>query len=161
MRHQYDVLDCSFLLPKFRQLRHLFPQVENSAHATQDLITQLRTICDSVLHTYLSRVADTAEKQRRLHVSFTAVDGKWGMFGDLDRFLENLHKFKVFDFSVFQPDLSVLLVTMSGSSDLSDYFRSFISDPERSGVFRYKEGLWHTFVATHYMRYLRTFHYPR
>ena len=123
---------------------------------------QLRTICDSVLRAYLSRVADTAEKQRYLHVYCTAVDGKRRIFGDFDTFLESLHEIDVFDLSVFQlDDLRILLFTMSHSSGLSDYIRSFRSDPERSREFWYEDGLWHAFVATRYMRFMRTLSIPR
>ena len=74
-------------------------------------------------------------------------------------FLENLHEFnlKVLDLSVFHPeDLRVILFTMSGFSYLSNYVKSFRSDPERSREFHYEGGVWHTFVATRCMRYLRT-----
>jgi len=89
----------------------LVPQVENPTQATQDIVVQLRTICSPVLYAYLSRIADTAEKQRYPHVSCTEVDGKRTIFRDLDMFFENLHEFKVFDLSVFHSDdLRVLLL---------------------------------------------------
>jgi hypothetical protein len=120
---------------------------------------QLKTTCDSVLYAYLSKVADTTEKRHYLHVSCTAVmvNGFRLGFSDLNTFLDFLHKFDVFDLhhSVQPYDLRDLLATMSLLSHLSYYFRQFRSDPERSREFHYEDGLWHTFVATRYMRFLR------
>jgi len=123
---------------------------------------QLKTICDSVLHAYLSKIADTAEKRHYLHVLCTA--GDVAGFTNLDTFLDKLHELKVFDLqlSVFQPyDLCVFLITMNYPVGLSYYFRSFRSDPERSREFHYEEGLWHAFVTTRYMRFYRTLSNPR
>ena len=138
------------------------PQVEDLSQATQDsaFVVQLRTICDSVLYAYLSKVADTAEKRHYLALSYTAVENpEVVVLGDLDRFLNHLHKFKILDLhiSVFHPyDLRVLLVTMSYFYSLSDYFKTFISDRARSKEFHYDVGQFHTLIATRYMRYLRT-----
>ena len=74
-------------------------------------------------------------------------------------FLDGLYKLKVFDPypSNFPPyDLRVFSVTMRSLWGLSEYFASFIRDPERSREFYYEGGLWPAFVATRYMRYLRT-----
>ena len=80
-----------------------------------------------------------------------------------DSFLDMLRQFKIFDFdlSVFQPhDIRVLLVTLKGTLGacygLSFYFKNFRSDLERSGEFHFEDGLWNAFVATRYMRFLRT-----
>ena len=138
-------------------------QVENLSQATQDrdshFVVHLRTICDSVLYTYLSKVADTAEKRHYLHASCAAVDKTKLLLKEIDAFLDKLYKFKVFDLhpSAFQPhDLRVLLATTSCSSVFSIYLESFRSDPERSREFHYEEARWHAFVATRYMRFLRT-----
>ena len=139
----------------------LVPQVQSASQATQVIIVQLRSICDSALHAYLSKVADTAKKRHYLHASCTAVDERaleWFKLMEFDPFLEDLYKFKIFDLhlSIFQPyNLRVLLTTMSSRFALSDYIRRFRSDPERSREFHYEDGLWHAFVATRYMRFLR------
>ena len=120
---------------------------------------QLRTICDSVLYAYLSKVADTAEKQHYLRALCTAVEVSNLRFSEVDPFLHILDKFKIFDLhhSIFQPDdLHALFATITYWSPLLDYFREFRSDPERSREFYYEDGLWHAFVATRYMRFLRT-----
>ena len=120
---------------------------------------QLGTICDSVLYAHLSKVANTAEKRHYLHALCTAVDTQDLDFCELDKFLDILHKFKVFDLHLSVPELydfRVLLFIMGQTFGLSDYFRRFRSDPERGREFHYEEGLWHTFVATRNMRFLRT-----
>ena len=142
---------------KLHAAEALVPQAQHPTQATQDFIVQLRTICDLVLHAYLSKIADTAEKRHYLHALCTAVQGSG--WTTLDSFLNMLHEFKIFDFdlSVFQPHYPrVLLATLKTSSDLSFYFEKFRSDRERSREFHYEEGLWNAFVATRYMRFLRT-----
>ena len=137
---------------------------------TQDCV-ELKTICDSVLHAYLARIADTAEKRHYLYFLWTVADSYGVENGvsksfpesleDFDTFLEDLQRFKVFDLypSLFEQsyDLRVLLVTMVDCvSVLPHYLRGFRSDQERSREFHYDVGLWSTLVATLYMRYLRT-----
>jgi len=111
------------------------------------------------LYPYLSKVANTAEKRHYLHVSCTVIDETPISFEEVASFLDVLYEFKVFDLdlSVFQPyDPCVLLVTMGSGSGLADYFRIFRSNPERSREFYYEDGLWNAFVATRYVRFLRT-----
>lgn len=153
--------------------------MENSTQATEDFVVQLRTICDSTLHAYLRRIADTPQKRHCLHISWTAAEGHGKAVSQtsslnfkpfrnskpfpesleaLDTLLEDL---KVFDLypSDFQQlhDLGVLLVTIfDHRSLLSGYLKSFRSDPERSGEFHHEIGLWGAIVATRYMRCLRT-----
>ena len=118
---------------------------------------QLRAICDTVLHPYLAKIADTAEKRHTLGALCAAVEGAPDR--DLDPFIDMLHEFKIFDFdlSAFQPDdLRVLLVTLKTFSGLSSYIKNFRSDPERSREFHHDYGVWNAFVATRYMRFLRT-----
>ena len=136
------------------------------SQATQDsdFVVQLVTICDSVLYAYLSKVADTAEKRRYLDLSCTVVN-KEGLYSmNLDEFLDNVHKLGGIDLhlSIFQPyDLRVLLATIWHCRFLPNYFKNFRSDPERSKEFHYGVGLVHAFVATCYMRFLRTPSNPR
>ena len=138
----------------------LVPQFRNLTRPTQDFVVQLRVICDSVLYAYLSRIADTAEKRQFIHVAYTVFYPKLDPF-DLEDFkmvLDGLYKMKVFDPhpSDFPPyNLRVFLLTMGHWFSLSDYFRSFRTDPERSREFCYEGRLWNAFVATRYMRYLR------
>jgi len=121
-------------------------------------------IRDSVLHAYLSKIADTAEKRHYLHVSETAVHAIYcGFRHNFDPFsrtlLGDLYELKVFNLkpSDFQPyDLCILLVIMDRESVLSDYIKGFRSDPQRSREFHYEPGVWITFVVTRYMSYLRT-----
>lgn len=49
------------------------PQYETFSPANQDFLARLRTFCDSVLHTYLSTIADTADERNYLHVLYTAA----------------------------------------------------------------------------------------
>jgi len=127
---------------------------------SSDFALELRKLCDPVLYAYLSKVANTAEKRHYLHVSCTAV-AKHGLYlrEGVDAFLGDLHVVKALDLylSVYQPyDLRVLFATLSNRCRLWNYFKSFRSDPERSREFYYEGGLWHAFVATRYMRFLRT-----
>ena len=124
---------------------------------------QLRTICDSVLHAYFSKVADTTEKRHYLHALQAAMvnNGIYPRARDLFIFLHDpVHKLKVFDVhpSDFQPyDLSILLAIMGDRSVLGLYYmRDFSADPQRSKEFYHEAGLWITFVVTRQMRYLRT-----
>jgi len=120
---------------------------------------QLRTICDLVLHAYLSRVADSVEKRHYMYALCTAAPYAELYFKDVDAFLDELYKFKVFDVhhSVFQPsDIRVLVATQSvDDSALSAYFMDFSSDPERSREFHHEKCWSATFVMTRYMRFLR------
>ena len=128
--------------------------------ATHDFVIQLRTICDSVLYAYLSKVADTTEKRHYLHALCTAVEGSHLLFSNVYPFLNILDKYKIFSLhhSIFQPyDLRVLLSARATHLfPLWGYFHKFRSDPERSREFHYEKGLWHAFVATRCMRFLRT-----
>ena len=154
------VLDCPFLLLNLIA-EALVPQVHYSPQATQDFFVQLETICDSVLYTYLSKVANTAEKRQYLHVSCTAVNDLHPRdLGELDRFLNDLHESRIFDLhhsEIFRPfDLRVLIFLMSTWTGLRRYFWKFRSDPKRSKEFHYEHALCHAFLATRYMRFLRT-----
>ena len=155
----------SFLLTSHTDAQ--VPQAEKLTPATQessDFVAQLRTICDSVLYAYLSKVADTAEKRYYLDLSYTIVtiaQGRLRDLVDLDKFLDNLHKYEVLEphFSVFQPyDVRVLFATTEHfSSKLSHHITDFRSDPERSKEFHYEgRPQWDTIIATRYMRCLRT-----
>ena len=152
----------ALLIPssKLHTAEALVPQVEHSTQTSQDFVVQLRTICDSVLYAYLSKVANTAEKRHFLHASCTAVAAKHPTFRTVDTFIDFLDKSKIFDrdHSIFQPyNLNVFLAIMSRSTALVMYFRKFTSDPERSREFHYEDrGLWHAFIATRYMRFMRT-----
>ena len=104
------------LRSKLHPAEALVPQVESPTQVTQDFAAQLRTICDPVLHTYLFKVADTAEKRHYLHVLCTAVEA--AITRRLDSLLDMLHEFKIFDFdlSVFHPHCPrVLLATLKMS----------------------------------------------
>ena len=88
-----------------------------------------------------------------------AVEGHGLGFRELDRFLDTLHEFQVFDLcdSVFQPyDFRVFLTATNRWFALGGYFRLFRSDPERSREFYYEDWRGHTFIMTRYMRFLRT-----
>jgi len=128
----------------------------------QDFLIQLRTLGDSVIHTYLSEIADTAEKRNYLHVFYTAtiafrlVDplGLEASLSDMTQILELYPP-------TFQPcrNPCVLLTSTSSWKVLgswqTNYVEDFLSNPERSKLFYYDLELWSTFVAARYMRYLR------
>ena len=115
-------------------------------------------ICDSVLYTYISKVADTAEKRRCLDLSCAVACGSDSI--DLVLNLEELGMFGILDLdlSIFQPyDLCLLLGTIGWNfSHLWRYFMNFRSNPERSKEFYYQSGPWNALVATRYMRSFRT-----
>ena len=95
---------------------------------------QLRTICDSVLYVYLSKVADTAEKRHYLHLLWTVVEGLPST-PDLDTGLDILHIIKILDlhFSVFQPySLRAILVALRRGSSMCPHVGSFRSDPNEA-----------------------------
>jgi len=151
---------CTASIPSFKlhAAEAPFPQVKNSPQGIQDsdFVVQLRAVCDSVLYAYLSKVAGTPEKRHYLDLSHTAVNK---LIAKVDAFLDDLHKFGVLDLqlSIFQPyDLRDLLVAIGPFHSLSIYFGNFISDPDRSKEFHYEGGPFHTFIATRYMRFLRT-----
>ena len=132
------------------------PQVEKLTQATQDFVVRLTTICDSVLHAYLLKIADTSEKRHYLHLSCTAADCL--SYEDLVIVLNELHKFKIFELrpADFLPyDLHALLAIVGHPSVLSCYLRTFKSDLGRSREYHHDDGLWHACVATGYMRCLR------
>ena len=59
--------------------------------------------------------------------------------------------------SVFQPyDLHNFLLVTNRLCPLSDYFQIFMNEPERSKEFYYECAKWRAFVATRYIKFLRT-----
>ena len=128
---------------------------------TQDFVVQLRITCDAVLYAYLSRIADTAEKRRYIYVAYTVYD-RLMFCSDFEGFLkfpDGPYKLKVFNPhppDVPPYDLRVLTTLQDRRLGLRGYFWRFSSDPERSREFYYEGGLWNAFVATRYMRFLRT-----
>jgi len=118
---------------------------------------QLRTLCDSVLHTHLSKVADTLEKRNYLHALYTAVyyglrPGSFQVSVDTDTLVQVLELYP----PTFQPCNDLLLVITSRNvTFLLHYLGNFLWNSERSRLFYCDPALWSTFVATRIIRYLR------
>lgn len=115
----------------------------------------LKTFCDSVLHAYLSNVADTTEKRNYLHVLYTAADALRPV-NSLDTSLENLTHILELHPPTFQPFRNPHVLLDAWQWNVADYLGDFLCNPERSTLFHYDPGLWSAFVAARYMRYLRT-----
>jgi len=139
------------------------PQYEKFSPVTQDFLMQLRTLCDSVLHTYLSKIADTPEKRNYLHVLYTALDGSslGSCFeGWLHQVVQHLELYS----PTFQPCAVHHLLFIRTDSDgrfhpdpsITNYLSNFIRNPERSRSFYRDPEMWSTLVATRCMRHLRT-----
>jgi len=142
------------------------PQGENFSPVTQDLLMQLRMLCDSVLHTYLSKLADTAEKRNYLHALYTAVDGS-RLGGCLEEPLHQIVQILEIYPPTFQPweDCRLLSIATNNlftdfNPSITNYLRDFVQNPDRSRSFYCDPELWGTLVVTRCMRYLRTKYNP-
>ena len=144
--------------PHLTQLRLvMIMQGEEFSPRTQDVFKRLRSLCDSVMHSYLSKIADTEEKRNYMHVVCTAVEGKGLMvMGNLNLLVDDLPRVLDLHPSIFQPceDLRVFLAAIANASLLSGYLMDFLSSRERSRMFYYDPGLWNSFIATRLERYL-------
>lgn len=140
----------------------MVPQYETFSLANQDFLVELRTLCDSVLRAYLSKIADTAEKRNYLHALYTAaitlrlpIDSR-----SLEAFLDDITHI----LELYPPDFRrcgsphVLLDATNHWKVLHrvNYLRDFLWNRERSKLFHYDPALWNAVVAARYMRYLRT-----
>ena len=118
--------------------------------------------CDSVLHTYLSKIADTTEKRNYLHVLYTtAITLRLPMEpGSLKTFLHDVTQILDLYPPTFQPcNNPHVLLRSTWQWDIqtqANYLRDSLSNSERSRLFYYDRGLWSAVVAARYMRYLRT-----
>jgi len=135
------------------------PQDEIFSLVAQDFLMQLRTLCDSVLHTYLSKVADTAEKRNYLYALYTPLKGSrlgTSLEGSLDDIVQILELYP----PTFQPceDHRLLFIVENDcrNPSITKYLGDFVRNPERSRSFHYDPGLWSTLVATRCIKYLRT-----
>lgn len=134
------------------------------AQTIQDFVVQLRMICNSTLHAYLARIADTEDKRQYLHFSCTAADAylyRKKMDMDLTHraLYEILEGFELQPANFAPSDLrigSLILTTHMTyhGSFLSGYLLNFRSDRERSREFHYDAGMWSAIVATRYLRTL-------
>ena len=142
-------------------------QYETFSPANQSFLMQLRTLCDSVIHTYLVKIADTAEKRNYLHVIYTAVDCAFQVMGpDLGVSPTQISRILASDPSTFQlcgnPDVFIHAIYFSTGQHkqhkqhLTNYIRDFLWNPERSRLFHCDPGLWSPVVAVRFMRYLTT-----
>ena len=134
----------------------MVPQYETFSPTNRDFLMQLMTLCDSVLHTYLSKITDSAEKRNHLHVLYSAGDAL-GLQTDAEAFLNDVILILEPCPPTFQPCMNprVLLHTIWRDTHVANYLRDFLRDPERSGLFYYDPGLWSAVVAARYIRYLR------
>ena len=138
----------------------MVPQCETFSPENQDFLMQLRTFCDTVLHTYLSKIADTAEKRSYLHVLYTAADVSRTM-GSFEGFLNDMTQILELYPPTFQPCAGNPLVLINTARRWDDWFqanylRDFLRNPQRSKLFHYDPELWSTVVAARCMRHLRT-----
>ena len=119
-------------------------------------------LCNFILYTFLSKVADTAETRNYLHVSYAAADGLREV-GFLVAFLDDLPQILDLYRPIFQSyGIPRVIVDATGKVGLlPNYLGNFLRNPERSGLFHNDSGLWGTLVATRYMRYLGTRFDPR
>ena len=132
----------------------LVPQDETSSPANQSFLMRLRTLCDTVLRTYLSKIADTAEKIKYLHVLYTAAaDTTLRSMDTLKQFLDDIPRILNL---VFQPCGNPRVLLDAQRWNIANYLRDFLQDRERSKSFHYDPGLWNADVAARYMRHLRT-----
>jgi len=131
-------------------------QYETFSPANQDFLMQLRTLCDSVLHTYLSKIADTAEKRNYLHVLYTAAADVAFRPIDILEGVPDLYAIpQILELSppMFRPCRNPRVLF---DEKCINYLRDFLRDPERSKLFYYDPGLCSAVVVIRYMRYLRT-----
>ena len=137
-------------------------QCETFSSANRDFLAQLRGFCDSVLHAYLSKIADTAEKRNYLHILYTtAITLRLPMDSrSLEAFLNDITQILDLYPPTFQPcsDPHVLLHATWEWDILTqaNYLRDFLGNPERGKLFYYDPELWSAVVAARYMRYLMT-----
>ena len=125
---------------------------------------QLRTLCDSVLHTYLSKVADTAEKRNYLHALYTVVDGSTLEHSPAMLLEGHTLRNMVLILGLYPPafrpweDHDLLFIATRGHlyPSMMNFLKSFVRNPERSRSFYCDPELWSTLVATRCIRYLRT-----
>jgi len=153
-----------FHSPQLDPAETVVPQYETFNLATQECLRQLRTLCDSILYTYLSTVAYTPEKKKYLHAMCTIANALRNQIKVTPPLLT--HLFEVFALypPTFQPSEDLRFdarllgnsTTLSFVTVLPDYFRNFLRNPERSRLFHYDPIQWNTFVATCYTRSLRT-----
>ena len=159
-------LQCTaFIPPKLLTAEVPVPQGADLARKIQDsdFLVQLRTTCDSVLHAYLSKVADTAEKRYYLKLSCSVVGSSPRC---LDVLPDYLCRLGILDLhlSDFQPyNLCFLLAARCHLNSFRNYFAGFRRDPERSKEFHFEYFRWpgYAFVATRCMRFLRKLSNPR
>ena len=134
------------------------PQYVAFSPANWDFLVQLRTLCDSVLHTYFSKIADSSEKRNYLHVLYSAGDAL-GLRMEVKAFRNDMALILEPYPPTIQPcrNPRVLLHTIwQLNAHVANYVRDFLWDPERSRLFYHDPGLWSGVVARCYVRYLRT-----
>ena len=143
----------------------MVPQHEIFSPANQGFLVWLRTFCDTVLHTYLSGIADTAEKRNFLRVLYTTAITSPGLsphYRSFEVFLKDTTRILELYPPTFHPcgNPHVLLDAMwhwkAPHGHLGNYLRDFLWNPVRSKLFHCDPGLWSAVVAARYMRYLRT-----
>jgi len=140
----------------------LVPQCEAFSPANQDFLMELRTRCDSVLRSYLSKIAENTEKRNYLHVLYTtAITLRLPPMQprSLEAFLNDVTQILDLYPPTFERCSSPhVLLDAAWQWDIQTeayYLRDFLWKPERSGSFRYDQGLWSAVVAARYMKYLR------
>ena len=144
----------SFTFFRLAPAEAVVPQYETFSPENQGFLMQLRTRCDSVLHTYLSKIADTAEKRNYLCVLNTACDATDNV--NLAPFLDDITQILDLLPPTFQPCRNPQVLYDAWGCGVVLYLRDFLSDSERSKLFYCDPGLWSAAFAARHMRYMRT-----
>jgi len=126
-------------------------QHETFSPANQYFLMELRTLCDFVLHTYLSKIADTAEKRNYFHVVYTTAD-TLPLVSALKPFRNDIPQILRFYPPTSQPCRNPRILL--DARHVADYLNDFLWDPERSKLFYYDPGMWNAVVGARCMRYL-------
>ena len=136
----------------------VIPQYETISPANQDFLVRLKTRCDSVLHTYLSKIAGTPAQRNYLHVLYTAAAADVLRLGDSEASLNKITEILQLHPPTFQPcgNPYVLLDATNHWKVLhrTNYLRDFLLNPERSKIFHYDSGLWSAIIVARYIKYL-------
>ena len=149
-----------FVFLNFTDLRPFIIQREKLNSASQEVITRLITLCDSILLKYLSKLADTPAKRNHLCAAYTAV-GQYELTNhDLDTIIKELPSIldlRATDFPLACEDLRKLFALIQPPKNMiPEYLENLLSDPGRSGVLHYDPAQWNTIVGIRYLRNFRT-----
>ena len=114
----------------------------------------MTTLCDSAFQTHLSRIADTSEKLRSIHISFAFYRGIWacrlGPYLSVVNPLWNSSRFHSLPGFVSQTalDFSKFISMMCQPlSTPSRFLPTFMCDPSRARDLYHDSEMWNSFLA--------------